>query len=114
MDQMSGVGPFFAAKLNDLGIKLSQAGKGKSALALYQKAHRVVREDLRYKITLNAALACRRLQDFDMALKYVARCAKEYGSMFPKLVKIKETLMKEKLAAAAAPAKDPANTQQAG
>jgi tetratricopeptide (TPR) repeat protein len=98
MDGMSNVGPFFAAKLNDLGIKLSQAGKGKSALALYQKAHKVVREDLKYKISLNAALACRRLQDYDMALKYVARCAKEYGSLYPKLAKIRETLLKEKAA----------------
>ncbi|MCX6126182.1 MAG: tetratricopeptide repeat protein [Proteobacteria bacterium] len=98
LDQMSNVGPFFAAKLNDLGIKLSQAGKGKSALALYQKAHKVVRDDLKYKISLNAALASRRLQEFDLALKYVARCAKEYGSLFPKLAKIRETLLKEKMA----------------
>lgn len=101
MDQMSNVGPFFAAKLNDLGIKLSQAGKGKSALALYQKAHKIVRQDIRYKISLNAALACRRMQDYDMALKYVARCAKEYGAMFPKLIKIKDTIAKEKSAALA-------------
>jgi tetratricopeptide (TPR) repeat protein len=95
LDQMSDVGPFFAAKLNDLGIKLSKSGKGKSALALYQKAHKVVRAELRYKITLNAVLASRRLGDFEMALKYLARCAKEYGSMFPKLAKIKETVLKE-------------------
>jgi tetratricopeptide (TPR) repeat protein len=80
MDQMSEVGPFFAAKLNELGIRLSQAGKGKSALALYQKAHKIVRSELKYKISLNAALACRRLQEFDMALKYIIRCRKEYGS----------------------------------
>lgn len=96
LDQMSNVGPFFAAKLNDLGIKLSKSGKGKSALSLYQKAHKVVRVELKYKITLNAVLACRRLGDFDMALKYVARCAREYGSLFPKLAKIKETLEKER------------------
>jgi len=96
LDQMSNVGPFFAAKLNDLGIKLSQAGKGKSALALYQKAHKAVRSDLRYKISLNAALACRRLQDYDLALKYVTRCAKEYGALFPKLARIREALLKEK------------------
>jgi len=101
MDQMSNVGPFFAAKLNDMGIKLSQAGKGKSALALYQKAHKVVRADLKYKISLNAALACRRLGEYDMGLKYVARCAKEYGSMYPKLAKIKETMLKEQAAKAA-------------
>jgi tetratricopeptide (TPR) repeat protein len=105
LDQMSDVGPFFAAKLNDLGIKLSKSGKGKSALSLYQKAHKIVRPELKYKITLNAVLACRRLGEFEMALKYVARCAKEYGSLFPKLLKIKETLQKEQAEkAAAAPA----------
>lgn len=114
MDQMSNVGPFFAAKLNDLGIKLSQAGKGKNALALYQKAHKVVRPDLRYKISLNAALACRRLQEYDMALKYVVRCAKEYGSMFPKLAKIKETLMTERLAAGVVTGDPANNNKQAG
>ena len=92
MDDMSEVGPFFAAKLNELGIQLSQAGKGKSALALYQKAHKIVRPELKYKISLNAALACRRLMAWDMALKYVARCEKEFGASFPKLEKIKETI----------------------
>lgn len=96
MDDMSEVGPFFAAKLNELGIKLSQAGKGKSALALYQKAHKIVRPELRYKISLNAALACRRLKAWDMALKYVSRCQKEYGSSFPKLEKIRGALVQEK------------------
>ncbi len=107
LDKMSDVGPFFAAKLNDLGIKLSKAGKGKSALALYQKAHKIVRNELKYKITLNAVLACRRLGEFDMALKYVARCAKEYGSLFPKLAKIKETLESERAQKAQAPAINP-------
>lgn len=96
MDGMSEVGPFFAAKLNELGIQLSQSGKGKSALALYQKAHKIVRPELRYKISLNAALACRRLQAWDMALKYLSRCQKEFGSSFPKLVKIKESIVQAK------------------
>jgi tetratricopeptide (TPR) repeat protein len=103
LDKMSDVGPFFAAKLNDLGINLSKSGKGKSALALYQKAHKVVRSELKYKITLNAVLACRRLGDFDMALKYVSRCAKEYGSLFPKLAKIKQALESERAQKASAP-----------
>lgn len=96
MDGMSEVGPFFAAKLNELGIQLSQAGKGKSALALYQKAHKIVRPELRYKISMNAALACRRLQAWDMALKYLARCEKEFGGPFPKLIKIKESIVQAK------------------
>jgi tetratricopeptide (TPR) repeat protein len=92
MDEMSEVGPFFAGKLNQLGIQLSQAGKGKSALALYRKAHRIVRAELRYKISMNAALACRRLEEWDMALKYCDRVEKEFGSSFEKLEKIRQAL----------------------
>ena len=55
----------------------------------------------------NAVLACRRLGEFDMALKYVARCAKEYGSLFQKLAKIKETLESERAQKAKATAINP-------
>ena len=96
MDGMSEVGPFFAAKLNDLGIRLSQSGKGKSALALYQKAHRIVRPELRYKVSLNAALACRRLSEWDLSLRYLERCEQEYGGRFPKLDKIREAIATSK------------------
>jgi tetratricopeptide (TPR) repeat protein len=92
MDQMSDIGPFFSAKLNELGIRLSQAGKGKTALALYQKAHKIVRSELKYKISLNAALACRRLEENEMALKYIGRCRKEYGGSFEKLDKIESSV----------------------
>ena len=89
---MENVGPFFASKLNEIGVKLSQAGKGPSALALYQKAHKVVKPELRYKISLNAALACRRSEDFDKALTFVKRCREEYGQNFEKLEKIEKNL----------------------
>lgn len=93
MEQMSEVGPFFAAKLNELGIKLSKAGKSKSALAVYQKAHKVVKPELRHKISMNAALACRRLKAFDMSLKYMARAEKEYGGKFDKLLKLRKAVL---------------------
>lgn len=89
MDQLEEVGPFLAAKLNEMGIKLSQNGKGKNALALYQKAHKVVRKELRYKVSLNAALACYRLKQYQMALKYLARTEKEYGRPLEKVSKIR-------------------------
>jgi len=89
MDSLSDAGPMFAAKLNEVGVKLSQAGKAKSALVLYQKAHKIVRNELKYKLSMNAALACHRLGDFELALKFLARCQKEYGSSFPKLEKIR-------------------------
>lgn len=90
MDELEEVGPFLAAKLNEMGIKLSQAGKGKKALALYQKAHKVVRRELKYKVSLNAALACYRLQEFNMALKYLLRTEKEYGKKLDKVEKIRK------------------------
>jgi tetratricopeptide (TPR) repeat protein len=92
LDQLSDVGPQLAARLNELGIKLSQAGKGKSAIALYNKAHKIVTPELRYKISLNAALACHRSGDFALGLKYLQRCAKEFGGLNPKIAKIKQAL----------------------
>ena len=92
MDNLHDVGPFFAAKLNEMGIRLSQKGKGKSALALYKKAHRIVRVELKHKISLNAALACYRLKEFQMALKYLSRAEKEYGQPLEKAGKIRAAI----------------------
>lgn len=94
MDNLQDVGPSFAAKLNEMGIKLSQQGKGKNALALYKKAHKIVRHELRYKISLNAALACYRLTDYQVALQYLARCEKEYGGPYEKVEKVRQAIKK--------------------
>ncbi len=94
MDNLRDVGPLFAAKLNEMGIKLSQQGKGKSAIALYKKAHKVVRHELRYKISLNAALACYRMAEYTVALQYLARCEKEFGGTYEKVEKIKLAIQK--------------------
>lgn len=92
LDGLSDVGPFFAAKLNEMGIRLSQQGKGKSALALYQKAHRIVKAELKYKISLNAALACYRMKELQLALKYLNRCEREFGEETPKVKKIRAAI----------------------
>ncbi|MEI8025552.1 MAG: hypothetical protein WCI18_04305 [Pseudomonadota bacterium] len=83
--KMENAGILFASRLNDMGIQLSKSGKAKHALALYNKAHKIVRTDLKYKLSMNCALACRRLGDFEMALKYLARCKKEFGRSYEKL-----------------------------
>lgn len=95
LDQLQDVGPLLASSLNELGVRLSRAGKGKSSLSLYAKAHRIVRADLRYKISMNAALACRRMKAFDKALEYLDRCQDEYGSRFEKLEKIRLSVLKD-------------------
>ncbi|MEZ4742636.1 MAG: hypothetical protein R3B45_09345 [Bdellovibrionota bacterium] len=84
--------PFFAAKLNEFGIALSKSGKGKAAIELYKRAHKIVRPELKYKISLNSALACRRLKQYEMALQYTERCETEFGSTFEKLTKLKNNL----------------------
>jgi tetratricopeptide (TPR) repeat protein len=94
MDDLHDVGPFFAAKLNEMGIKLSQQGKGKSAMALYKKAHKIVRHELQYKISLNAALACYRMGEYQIALQYLARTEKEFGGRYEKVDKIRAAIKK--------------------
>ena len=112
MDGLSDAGPMFAAKLNEVGVKLSQAGKAKSALVLYQKAHKIVRSELKYKLSMNAALACHRLEDFDLALKFLARCQKEYGSSFAKLEKIKAAVVAAKANGQKTASASPATVKQ--
>lgn len=94
MDDLHDVGPFFAAKLNEMGIKLSQQGKGKSAMALYKKAHKIVRHELQYKISLNAALACYRMGEYQIALQYLTRTEKEFGGRYEKVDKIRGAIKK--------------------
>ncbi|MFW7379420.1 MAG: tetratricopeptide repeat protein [Oligoflexus sp.] len=89
MQYLEGVGPFFAAKLNEIGIKLSVKGKGQHALALYKKAHQIVRPELKYKISLNTALACYRLKKFQAALRYLDKCETEFGQEHEKVQKVR-------------------------
>lgn len=93
MDGMKNVGDEFAGKLNEHGIRFAKEGKGKSALMLYQKAHQIVRPDLKYKISLNGALACYRIKAFPTALKFIDRCEQEFGKPFPKSQKVKQMIV---------------------
>ncbi len=87
------LGPHLALKLNDLGVRLSKTGRGKSALILYQKAHKVARSELKYKISLNAALAASRIGDHEQALSYINQCEKEYGRPFDKSTEVKNKIL---------------------
>lgn len=93
LDFIDLAGPFVVAKVNEIGVGLSKKGKGMLALALYEKAHRIVRPELRYKITINAALASYRVGDYNQAIKYVNRCVEEHGGTFPKLEKIRTKVL---------------------
>jgi tetratricopeptide (TPR) repeat protein len=93
-DQISDAGIYFTASLNHFGITLSQSGKGDDALKLYEKAHLIVRPELRYKISLNAALAAYRLNKAQRALQLIVRCEAEFGGAFEKSTTIRQALLK--------------------
>ena len=94
INQLEAMGPLLAIKFNNIGVQLSQSGRSKSALILYKKIHLIVNQNMKYKISLNAALACKRTGQYPLALSYLDRCQKEYGKTFPKLEKIRSMLSK--------------------
>jgi len=95
MSTLDEIGPFFAAKLNEIGIKLSQEGHGDQAIQLYEKAHSVIHDSLKYKISMNLALAYRRSKELKKAYSYAERCEAEFGESFDKLEKVKTALKRE-------------------
>ena len=95
MSTLDEIGPFFAAKLNEIGIKLSQEGHGDQAIQLYEKAHSVIHDSLKYKISMNLALAYRRSKELKKAYSYAERCEVEYGESFEKIEKVKTALKRE-------------------
>ena len=70
---------FYLQKINDVGIQLSADKQGDLALKLYDKAHPHVVRELRYKVSLNAAIAAYKNTRFDLAIKYANTCEKELG-----------------------------------
>lgn len=92
LDSIDEISDECASLLNEQGIKLAQQGKAKDALALYERAHRLVREQTKYKVSYNAALACYRMKAFKHALQYINRCEEEFGKPFPKLKNLRDKL----------------------
>lgn len=92
LSKISNAGALFASRLNEVGIKLSKNKQSQSALALYEKTHEIVRPELKYKISLNAALAAHRAQDFQLARTYISQAESEYGGTFAKLEKIRSVI----------------------
>ena len=88
MDYLQDLGPFFIYRLKELCMKLVDLDKMRSALALLNKTHRHVRSDLKYQISLNAALICQYGGDYEKSYKYLARCSKEYGDDFCELAEL--------------------------
>ena len=79
LDKAKTIGPVLFTKINDVGIQLSADKQGDLALKLYDKAHPHVVRELRYKVSLNAAIAAYKNTRFDLAIKYANTCEKELG-----------------------------------
>ncbi len=92
LDSINEISDECASLLNEQGIKCAKEGKAKVALALYERAHRLVRSQTKYKVSYNAALACYRMRAFKYAIQFLNRCEFEYGSPFPKLKSLREKL----------------------
>ena len=87
-----GAGQALASRLNDLAIDLAKAGDTKAALALYDRTHRIVRPDLKYKISLNIALTYLKTAQPEKSTTILDRCEKEYGGTFDKLEKMRAAI----------------------
>lgn len=96
MDGLDEIEPFFAEKINEIGIELAKSRQLKISLTLYAKAHQLARENLKFKFSLNSAIACWRANQYNEALHYLNRCRIEYGGSFAALEKI-ESNIKQKL-----------------
>ncbi|MDD9950080.1 MAG: tetratricopeptide repeat protein [Zetaproteobacteria bacterium] len=94
LDETNNIGHFLASRLNEIGVKFSQSGKSDKALTVYKKAHRAVRKELKHKISLNAGIACYRAKQYENAMKYLKRSKAEYGSAYPKLLRVANSVKK--------------------
>lgn len=95
LPKMQEVSVYFASRVNQAGIQLTQAGNGKTAFSLYDAVHPIVPKDVQSKITINAALALRQMGEYKRAMAYLARCEQEYGGSFSRLQKIRDTISQE-------------------
>ena len=97
LDNITEAGVLFCSLINNLSIQLSLKGKIRESLALYQKIYNIVRSELKYKISINAALACYRANIYDQALYFLDQAQRDYGSKLDKITKIKEEILKAKM-----------------
>ena len=77
-----------------VGIKLSNEKKGAIALTIYKKIHTHVVKELKYKVSLNAAITAYKMTKFELAIKYANLCDKELGEKNDKAEKNKAGLFK--------------------
>lgn len=99
LDQIGEGGQLLAARLNDMAINMAKAGNIAGALELYRKTHKIVRSDLKFKVTLNIALTYLKTQQFEKCTQALDQCENEFGGPFEKLTKMREVVVSKRPAA---------------
>lgn len=99
LDRISEGGQLLAARLNDMAIALAKSGNIDGAIELYKKTHRIVRPDLKFKVTLNVALTYLKTKQVEKCSHALDQCEREFGGSFEKLTKMREALATVKTAA---------------
>ena len=94
IEKLPHIGPILFSKINSVGIKLSNEKKGDVALTIYKKIHAHVVKELKYKVSLNAAITAYKMTKFELAIKYAKRCEQELGEKNDKAEKIKQVSLK--------------------
>ncbi len=93
LDGLSQLGLFMAQRLNNAGIELVRENRVEEALELYKIAHEAVDPSIRYKIDINAALACFKIGQFQTALQHLECCRQDHGRTFDKLERIRKNVL---------------------
>lgn len=76
-----------------MGLRLGRKNNKELATLLYRKAHRAVLEDLKYRVSLHAALAAYQSKENDLALVYLDRAQSEVGAKIDELESIRTSIM---------------------
>ena len=87
------LGTYIVQKLNNVGIELARGNRIEDALQLYEMTIQIVEPNLRYKIDMNAALACYKAGQFQAALEFLEKCEKDYGGSFDKLERVRKNVL---------------------
>ncbi len=82
----------FATSLNRRAISLMDKKENSKAIQLFEKAHSVVKKNLKYKISLNAAIALARSRDWQLALNMIERSMQEFGKPYDKAAQLKQKI----------------------
>ncbi len=95
VSHLNDVGPAIVNSMVQAGLKLARS-KDQTAMELFQAIHRAARSDLKYQVSLNAALSSYILEEYDLAMIYLDRCQVEYNGSLESIESIRQSVLSKK------------------